>query len=428
MPQNLPYRVVYLKNGLKFALWPNSSDTLIFICATVRAGRINDPSRLPGLAHVVEHAVYNGTKKFPTQLSLAQILESGGGKSNAHTHTYTTSYLIEILPENLENALLYLSEILFRPIFPESELEKTKRIVDLEFNEWDYFIGDEWSKTLFGQYSNSHATPYFGDVESIKFIETEDLKQFHKAFYYPSNVTISFVGNIEDGDSDQTIINFFEEILSPPQTENSISPPDFSKNEKIKSIERTTKKSYIVTGFTTYATYNSPDYLILRVIAELLGDGDTSILRQLLIFHFATAYQIRANVVDRFYTTLEILGEFHSEGLPTAVIEIVNSFKKILEGDISNSDFISAKNKDLLWIMNKLSSSKLIAEDISNELATTGKILLPSDEIQIVSSLTVEDLVRVAKKYFTNDHFYSLIVGSSSNLEQAKNIFLGTLF
>lgn len=69
------------------------------------AGFMCDPPDIPGLAHLLEHMLFLGTKKFPKENEYSKFLSEHGGVSNAFTGLDHTNYYFDVVPEHLTGAL-----------------------------------------------------------------------------------------------------------------------------------------------------------------------------------------------------------------------------------------------------------------------------------------------------------------------------------
>lgn len=79
------YRFVTLSNGLRAVLVSDPNTTKSAAAIDVGNGYLSDPAELPGLAHFLEHMLFLGTEKYPSESAYADFIESHGGFSNAYT-------------------------------------------------------------------------------------------------------------------------------------------------------------------------------------------------------------------------------------------------------------------------------------------------------------------------------------------------------
>ena len=68
-------------------------------------GSFSDLPELPGLAHFLEHMVFMGSKKFPSENGFDKFISNHGGFDNAHTDCEHTSFYFEIQRKHLKEGL-----------------------------------------------------------------------------------------------------------------------------------------------------------------------------------------------------------------------------------------------------------------------------------------------------------------------------------
>ncbi|XP_077261630.1 insulin-degrading enzyme-like [Temnothorax americanus] len=118
------YRGLILSNKMKILLISDSKTDISIAEINVNIGYNHDPDDLPGLAHLCEHMLLLGTKKYPKQNDYNEYLSQYGGWSNASTQLNCTNYYFNIIPEKLEGALDQLAQFFIAPLFSETLIEK----------------------------------------------------------------------------------------------------------------------------------------------------------------------------------------------------------------------------------------------------------------------------------------------------------------
>lgn len=99
------YRSLALSNGARFLLVHDPEAVFAAAAVSVHAGYLDDRSNVPGLAHMLEHAVHLGSTRFPCKKEYKSYLSSHGGSSNASTSICHTQFHFTVLDEQLEGAI-----------------------------------------------------------------------------------------------------------------------------------------------------------------------------------------------------------------------------------------------------------------------------------------------------------------------------------
>ena len=118
-------RVSELANGLKIATRSMPHATTLSVGIWVNAGTRDEGDREQGIAHMLEHMAFKGTKRRDAQ-AIATEVENVGGFMNAHTSREETAYYLRLLPEHLDLGVDILADILTESTLPELEIERVQ--------------------------------------------------------------------------------------------------------------------------------------------------------------------------------------------------------------------------------------------------------------------------------------------------------------
>uniref|UniRef100_A0A804PW31 Stromal processing peptidase, chloroplastic n=1 Tax=Zea mays TaxID=4577 RepID=A0A804PW31_MAIZE len=190
-----------LKNGLRYLILPNKVPANRFEAhMEVHVGSIDEEEDEQGIAHMIEHVAFLGSKKREKILGT-------GARSNAytdfhhtvfhiHSPTKTKEYGEDLLPFVLDA----LSEIAFHPKFSSSRVEKERRAILSELqmmNTIEYRVDCQLLQHLHSENKLSNRFP-IGLEEQIHKWDPDKIRRFHERWYYPANATLYLVGEIDD--------------------------------------------------------------------------------------------------------------------------------------------------------------------------------------------------------------------------------------
>ncbi|MDD3160281.1 MAG: insulinase family protein, partial [Candidatus ainarchaeum sp.] len=117
-----------LKNGLE-VIYLNKDTNSVSIVATVHAGTKNEDETNNGVAHFLEHMLFEGTKKRINGSIIAEDVASIGGIMNAQTSSILTQYFVIVPKEKFLEGLEILSDMIQNPIFDDDAILKEKKVV-----------------------------------------------------------------------------------------------------------------------------------------------------------------------------------------------------------------------------------------------------------------------------------------------------------
>lgn len=226
-----------------------------------------------GIAHYLEH------KMFDTKEGNAlQELAKNGAEPNAFTSNAMTGYYFDSTDHFEENLEILLSFVSI-PYFTEESVAKEQGIIGQEIRmvednpDWQIYV-----RMMRALYQNSTArTSIAGTVESISHITAETLYDCHKAFYTPSNMVLTVVGDVDP----IHVADLAKRVL--PREGGPVIPRDHGTEppevaEKETSLVMEVSCPQFLTGFKC-APAGETDYLCTAVIGDLACDillGDSS--------------------------------------------------------------------------------------------------------------------------------------------------------
>ena len=271
-----------LPNGLEICVVPKPGYAKKYAFFATRYGGMDTRFQLDGkwldtpagIAHYLEH------KMFDTEEGNAlQELAKNGAEPNAFTSNAMTGYYFDSTEHFAENLKILLSFVSI-PYFTKESVDKEQGIIGQEIRmiednpDWQIY-----TQMLQALYQKSTArTSVAGTVESISHITAETLYDCHKAFYTPSNMILTVVGDV-DPDS---VTELAERIL--PQERGAVIPRDYgTEPEEVcqKRVRQTMEVSspQFLTAYKCRPSGNGTEDLRLNVVGDLACDlllGDSS--------------------------------------------------------------------------------------------------------------------------------------------------------
>ena len=276
-----------LPNGLRVCVVPKDEYARSYAFFATRYGGMDTRFQLDGkwldtpagIAHYLEH------KMFDTKEGNAlQELAKNGAEPNAFTSNAMTGYYFdstEHFEENLEILLSFVSI----PYFTEESVAKEQGIIGQEIRmiednpDWQIY-----TRMMQALYQSSPArTSIAGTVESISHITAETLYDCHKAFYTPSNMILTVVGDVDP----IHVADLARRIL--PREGGPIIPRDYGDEPEAVALRETSRAMEVsspqfLTGFKCRPAAEGEDYLRLAVVGDmacdiLLGESSPLYLR-----------------------------------------------------------------------------------------------------------------------------------------------------
>ena len=187
-----------LDNGLQVLLLHIPGAPMTGLNVQVKAGSAQESFRTSGMAHMLEHLLFNGTERW-TQQELYDAADRIGAYNNANTTRFFTNYMVLAPNEDLEAAMEIQTQMLFHSLLPPEKFEKERGIVleELAQSADDPGTAVEalWEEFL---YEGSCAElPTLGTPSTIGHLDRDSTYGYYKGWYAPNNMLLSVVGGFD---------------------------------------------------------------------------------------------------------------------------------------------------------------------------------------------------------------------------------------
>ena len=271
-----------LQNGLKIVAERRENTKLAVVNILYKVGSRNEYLGKTGLAHFLEHLMFEGSKQYP---SFDRAVHSIGGENNAFTTNDYTNYYQIVPSENIRTALLLEADRMKNLNLTKRAFNNQKKVVIEEFKETHLNApyGEHWHKLSDMMYrGHYYEWPVIGKtISEVESISYDDIIQFYKKFYTPSNAVISIVGGIDEEKAVNEIAAIFESIPASAIEPLSISHlPDSIQHYQLCKEEVPSNAFYAA----TYSPMRfEPNFYTADLFCDVLSNGENAILHQKLV-------------------------------------------------------------------------------------------------------------------------------------------------
>ena len=267
-----------LPNGAKLIVKPREDTEAVALHVWFRVGSVYEKYDEKGMAHFLEHMLFNGTEKYKYG-EIDRIVESLGGNINAGTSKDYTYYHIEIAYPYWKQALEVLYQLTMKATLDPQMIEKEKAIVIEELKRGKdnptTVLWEEFEKLVYKV--SPYRFPIIGFEETIRKFTREKLLRFYKSFYQPRNMAIVVVGKVKPKEVEEEVLKIFgkEEGRPVPKVQIPTEPEQIGIRFK-KLKDPRVQKAYWIIGWRVPAI-GKKEYMGLVVLSELLCEGRISV-------------------------------------------------------------------------------------------------------------------------------------------------------
>jgi len=403
-PPKLVYELTALPNGLTVALSEDHSTPIVHLNLTYHVGSKNEKPGRTGFAHLFEHLMFKGSKNVQPEAHTSMV-SSVGGQSNAYTtddetvfwETIPAQYLPMVLWLEADRmATLRIDKDTFTNEREVVKEERRMRVDNQPFGRLNEIIYDQ----AFNVHPYKHAT--IGSMEDLEAASVEDVRDFYRTYYVPSNATLTLVG---DFDSTQAIQLVHQYLGRVPKADHEV-PRDIPKEppqtkEKRVTLEQPWPLPAVVVAY--HVTYDgNPDSYPLHIAAKVLSDGQSSRIYKKLVYEtgMAVAAFGNANLIEdpNLFYAVAIVQPGHTTA--EAADALIAEVERLKGEPITEHELQRTKNQFARDYILQRESNQSKALMLAHAIVIHRDVRTADGEFDIFQGITTADVQRVARTYF----------------------------
>jgi len=188
-----------LSNGLKVIVKEDHRAPVLVQQVWYRAGSMDERTGVTGVAHVLEHMMFKGTKDVPVG-QFSKVIAAAGGRENAFTSYDHTAYFQQLHKSKLPLAMKLESDRMHNLLMSEKEFAKEIKVV-MEERRWR--TDDEPRSLLFEKMmaaayqEHPYHNPVIGWMTDLQNMNADDALDWYKTWYAPNNATLVVAGDVK---------------------------------------------------------------------------------------------------------------------------------------------------------------------------------------------------------------------------------------
>ena len=375
-------------------------------------GSVSEKDNQVGIAHMLEHMAFKGTKSR-NAYQIAREIEDIGGDINAYTGKERTAYYVRLLPENLDLGIDILSDILINSIFPRDEIERERGVIISEIGQSndspDDKVYENFVSTSFN--GQSLGNSILGTEQTVNSFKQNDLVKFCDEFYNTSNLIIGVCGDFEKENFIQQVNEKFINFRLGLKTKKPIYR--WCSGNFIE--ERDLEQSNIIFGLEGLCSSDKERYA-LRALTIIYGYGMSSKLFQEIREKRGLCYSIYGFCSQ--YSSSGTFG-FSSGCSPENLEQLLEcSIRELLKlrGNIREDDLKRAKLQLKSGLLMSQESSMSRLEQNVSSILTFNKIMTIDETIKNIEELNISKIENVLDKILQNIKPVLSIVGPNSSI------------
>ena len=395
------------KTGLKIYMWVNEKVNSCLMTLSVKYGSIHTKFKVGkkvyevpnGVAHFLEHIKFNINENSTAHDEFYKI----GGDANAFTTFKWTSYIVFATGNKNENLNLLLDYV-YNPYFTKKMINKEKGIIIEEANMSN---DDPYSLIFYNNLKavlqkSKYRNIITGEVEDIKKIELDDIKNVYDSFYHPKNMFLIINRN-------------FNPYEMAKRTEENLSKKEFKEYIEPVIIDETEPKKVTVEYSETNVNVSYPKikYSLKTPLNKFknIENLDLKILVRLILnINFGPTSDFYTELIEKeLVTSLSSTLDIYEDYLVITISattnykdEVIKRLKEKIDMlEISEKDIIRKKNATLATLILDYDDIETVSMKIQDDIINEGKII--TDLKERISNID-KDILNNVLKNITNDN------------------------
>ena len=405
-----------LNNGLKLVVQEDHRSPVVVSQVWYRAGSLDEVNGKTGVAHVLEHMMFKGTKRIPAG-QFSRLVAAAGGKENAFTGADYTCYFQQLEKSHLPLSFKLEADRMANLIITDAEFAKEIKVV-MEERRWrtedkpQSKVNEQFQSTAFK--AHPYARPVVGFMNDLENMTAADAREWYNTWYAPNNATIVVVGDVKAQDVLKLVKQHFGQLKAKklparkPQTE----PAQIGERRIV--VKAPGKLPYLTMGFHTPTIVDNPtpeqawEPYALDVLAGVLSGNDSARLNQKLVRETSLAIDVGAGYdsTSRGREALFELVGTPSEGKTVVELEaaLIAEIERVKTGGVTQQELDRVKAAVIASDVYQRDSMFYQGMQIGQLETMNYSWRLLKEYPEKLKAVTSEQVQAVAKKYLIKDN------------------------
>jgi predicted Zn-dependent peptidase len=378
----------------------------------VTAGSRDEPPRIAGASHFLEHLLFKGTSSH-TARQIAETFDAVGGDLNAFTAKEHTAFYARVLDRDLPMAVEYLVDMLQHSLLRTADLDAERTVILEEINMHedapDELVHDLFMERLWP--GDPLGRPVLGTVNTISTMSRDQVRRFWKKHYAPGKFVVAAAGNLDHERLEELVTSFMDtDAPGPgrgPVVRSQGRPPAPAPGAHVR--RRDTEQAHICLG-TAGLSRSDPRRFAYGVVNDAIGGGMSSRLFQEIREKRGLVYSVFS-----YHSMFAHTGAFvvYAGTAPSRAHEvldlIVRELEEVAHKGLTDQELDRAKShmrgslvlsvEDTSARMNRLGKSEI----------AHGEVITLDEVLERIDAVTSDDAREIAEEVLTRPRSLTVV-------------------
>lgn len=400
-----------LGNGLRVIVKEDHRAPTVVAMVWYKAGSIDEFNGTTGVAHVLEHMMFKGTKAVPSG-EYSKLVAAAGGRENAFTSRDMTAYHVQVHKSHLPLAFRLEADRMQNLVLTDEEFAKEIRVV---MEERRLRTEDQAQGLVYEQFmatalrSHPYRAPVIGWMSDLENMRAEDAREWYQRWYAPNNALVVVVGDVDPKEVFALAERYFGPLKPKALPERKPQDEPAQRGVRRVTVKAPAELSSLIMGYRA-PVLRDPEQdwepYALEMLAGVLDGNEAARLNSSLV----RGEKIALSVDAGYESTQRGPGMFLVSGTPAAgrtVAELEQAlrreFTKVMNEGVSESELKRVRAQVVAAQVFQRDSIVFQARQIG-ALEITGYSYQAIDlMIRKLQEVTAAQVQQVARKYLVDD-------------------------
>jgi zinc protease len=424
---DIPYTQFTLPNGLHVILHEDHTVPLVTVNVWYHVGSAREKPGRTGFAHLFEHLMFMGSAHAKYG-DFDKLLEAAGGNNNASTAEDRTNYFIDVPSNGLDLALFLESDRMaslldaMSPKTVDAQRDVVKNERRESYENAPYGMASiEIAQMLYPQ-GHPYHWPVIGYMEDLTAASYQDVVDFFKLYYQPSNASLTIAGDINTAKARAAVEKWFADV-KPGAT--AIGPIDYP-HPNLTEVKQKTIQDHVQLP-RLYLTWITPAHLEpgdaeLDVLSLLLAGGKNSRLYKRLVYELQIAQDVAAFQASKALNSeYQIVVTARPPAPGTTSAAAIDRIRGIVDEEIRKIQETAPAEREFRRAINQVESSFYdrmerigggggVGDQLNSYYTETGNPGYFNEDLSRYRALSPQDIQAMAQKFLPLKKRVELVV------------------
>ena len=419
---HIDYEEYTLDNGLKVVLHEDHSDPIVAQAIAFHVGSAREKEGKTGFAHFFEHMLFQRSENLPRNAFFNKISDMGGDFNGGTSNDYTIYF--ECVPRDALEKILWMESDrmgFFINTVTQSGLEREIDVIcnekrQTEVNNAFGMMDDIMSKNFFPK-RHPYSWTVIGEFDDIKSATVEDVKEFYRTYYVPSNATLCIAGDFDPKEAKALIEKYFAEIPGHPVEKPAVWDVKLDQTKELYYEDQFASMPAVEVAWSSVAEGNE-DEAALDAFCSLFGRGKNSPLYKNIV---------EKNLAPRVFAyngARESAGQvsISATAYPGVDIDLImagigQAMADFEANGVDEEELATLKAENETSAYRRLGSVLGKAQMLARSKEFYGKADKFIDDIADFNKVTAEDVMRVYNKYVKGQNYVAVVAVPKGQVE-----------